>query len=63
MATYEKQLRSLLEDFVRSKAHDFNDCLHYWAALTLIATKFRHAEIGIVMEVLDDLLKEGVVWL
>lgn len=63
MTTYEKQLRSLLEDAVRSRAHYFNDCLHYDAALTLIATKFRHAEIGIVLDVLNDLLREGVLWL
>ena len=62
MTTYEKQLRSLLEDAVRSKAHYFNDCLHYDAALTLIADKFPHAEIRIALDVLNDLLREGVLW-
>lgn len=62
MTTYEKQLRILLEDVVRSRAHYFNDCLYYDAALTRIADKFPHAEIRIVLAVLNDLRREGVLW-
>lgn len=63
MTTYEKQLRSLLEDAIRSRAHYFNDCLHYDAAKDLLAKKFPNAEIDIVLVVLNALLREGILWL
>lgn len=63
MTTYEKQLRALLTDAIRTRAADFNNALHYGAALQLVAKKFGHAEIRIVLSVCDDLLKEGVLWL
>lgn len=63
MTSYERQLRDLLTDAIRTKAHDFNDALHYGAALLLIAQRFGHAEISIALSVCDELLKEGVLWL
>lgn len=63
MTSYERQLRELLTDAIRTRAADFNNALHYGAALQLVAQKFGHAEIRIVLSVCDDLLKEGVLWL
>ena len=62
MSTYERQLRELLTDAIRTRAADFNKALHYGAALQLVAQKFGHAEIRIVLSVCDELLKEGLLW-
>lgn len=63
MTTYERQLRDLLFDAIRTKAEDFNNALHYDAALRFVAKRFPHAEISITVSVCDQLLKEGVLWL
>lgn len=63
MTTYERQLRELLIDAIRTRAADFNNALYYDAALRLVSERFGHAEIRIVLSVCDDLLKEGVLWL
>lgn len=63
MTSYERQLRELLMDAIRTRAQDFNNALYYDAALQFAAHKFGNAEIRIVLSVCDQLLQEGVLWL
>jgi len=60
---YERQLRDSLIEVIKNRASDFNNTLHYGAALNLVASKFSYAEVGIVKSVLDQLVAEGVLWL
>lgn len=62
MNSYERQLRDLLIEAIKNRASDFNNTLHYGAALNLAASKYPYAEVGIVKSVLDQLVAEGVLW-